>query len=268
MSSGVISYMPIERGNGGNSYANLWRYHASMTAERLTTLRAHDGFEMPAFVAIPDAGHGPGMVVIQEIFGVTDYIRDVCRRLAGAGYVALAPALYARMDPALELDERREDSLPRALEAGRSLDFQQAVDDAVAALEHVRAMAEVTDRRAGIIGFCLGGGIAYLVAAASDPDVAVCYYGSAIPGALDRAADITSPLLFHFGEADAYITAEQRADVERAFSARENVAFHRHPGAGHAFDNHNAAMFHEPEAARRSWPQTLSFLSRWFPVSR
>ena len=118
-----------------------------------------------------------------------------------------------------------------------------------ALLDHLRTVPEVSGGRAGIIGFCLGGGMAYLVAATSEPDVAVCYYGSAIPGNLDKAADVHCPVLFHFGDADEYITAEQRAAVEKAFAGRSHTEFHLHHGPNHAFDNHNAAMFHHPEAA-------------------
>ena len=127
-------------------------------------------------------------------------------------------------------------------------------------------MPEVRKRRAGIIGFCLGGGMAYLVAAASDPDVAVCYYGSAIPGNLDKAADVHCPVLFQFGDADEFITAEQRAAVEKAFEGRPHTEFHLHHGPNHAFDNHNAAMFHHAQAAAAAWKQTAAFLAREFPA--
>ena len=103
----------------------------------------------------------------------------------------------------------------------QKLDFPQAASDAADALEHLRGLPEVTDRRAGIIGFCLGGGIAYFVAADAEPDVAVMYYGSAIPPNLDKAAAVHCPVLFHFGDADEYITAEQRAAVEHAFAGRD-----------------------------------------------
>ena len=96
--------------------------------------------------------------------------------------------------------------------------------------------------------------------------MAVCYYGSAIPRNLDKAPDVHCPVLFHFGDADEYITAEQRAAVEKAFEGRPHTEFHLHHGPNHAFDNHNAAMFHHPEAAAAAWKQTAAFLEREFPA--
>src|SRR5438445_6890707 len=158
-----------------------------MRRERIT---AADGHEFDGHLELPAAGAGPGLVVVQEIFGVTNYVKGVCTRLAALGYVAMAPDLYSRIEPGIAYDERAEDSLPKAFTAMQRLDVPSAVDDAIAALAHLRDVPEVADRRAGIIGFCLGGGIAYFVAAKADPAVAVCYSGSAIPGALELASGI------------------------------------------------------------------------------
>ena len=205
------------------------------------------------------------MVVLQEIFGVTDYIKDACGRLSDLGYVALAPDLYSRIGGESVIDERSPDSLPRAFAAMQQLDMGQAAQDSAAALEHLRTVPEVTGGRAGVIGFCLGGGMAYLVAASAEPDVAVCYYGSAVPGNLDKASQIHCPVLFQFGDADEYITAEQRTAIEKAFEGRPHTEFHLHHGPNHAFDNHNAAHFYHPEAAAAAWQQTAAFLLREFP---
>jgi carboxymethylenebutenolidase len=241
-------------------------YSHGVTQIRDEVVRADDGHEFDAYLAIPESGTGAGMIVVQEIFGLTDYIKGVCTRLSELGYVALAPALYSRIERDIALDERLPDSLPQAFATMQRLDVPRAVGDAAAALGHLRRLPEVRDGRAGIIGFCLGGGIAYFVAAASDPDVAVCYYGSAIPDALDSAASVHCPVLFEFGDADVYITPEQRAAIRDAFEGRPNTEFHVHSGANHAFDNHNAAMFHHPAAAAAAWKETASFLEREFPA--
>jgi len=235
--------------------------------QREERIRGHDGHQFGAVLALPEAGHGPGMVVCQEIFGLTDYIRGVCERLAGLGYVALAPELYSRIEPGLVLDERDPANLQPALQAGQRLDFPQAADDSVAALEHLRGLPEVRGHQAGVIGFCLGGGLAYMVATSSDPEVAVCYYGSAIPGNLDRTSRLTCPVLFHFGDEDRYLGAEQREAVEKAFAGRPGAEIHLHHGAGHAFDNHNSAMFSRPAAAAEAWGQTAEFLRGHLPAA-
>jgi len=235
--------------------------------QREERIRGHDGHELGGIVALPASGAGPGMVVCQEIFGLTDYVRGVCERLAGLGYVALAPELYSRIEPDVVLDERDPANLQPALQMGQRLDFPRAADDTVAALEHLRGLPEVRGRRAGVIGFCLGGGLAYMAAAASDPDVAVCYYGSAIPANLEHAGEVTCPVIFHFGDEDRYLGAEQREAVERAFASHPNAEFHLHHGAGHAFDNHNSAMFSRPKAAAEAWEQTAAFLRLHLPAT-
>lgn len=237
-----------------------------MAATRREIIRAGDGHEFAGHLAVPEKGSGPGLVVIQEIFGLNDYVKGVCGRLAALGYVALAPDLYSRLEPDIAIDESSPDSLPRAFGYVQRLDVPQAVDDAIATLQHLRELPELTDRKAGIIGFCLGGGIAYFVAARADPDVAVCYYGSAIADGLGEAGRVTCPVLFHFGDADEYVPEEKREQVRAAFEDRPGVEFHLHPGANHAFDNHNAAMFHHPEAAARAWQQTVPFLRRELPA--
>jgi carboxymethylenebutenolidase len=124
---------------------------------REVVIRGHDGHSFSGWLAVPAHGSGPGMVVVHEIFGVTDCIKEVCQRLAGLGYVALAPELFSRLQPGLVLDERTAENLPRALETGQRLDLPKAADDCIAALEELRRRPDVAGGRAGVIGFCLGG---------------------------------------------------------------------------------------------------------------
>src|SRR5438105_2370347 len=238
---------------------------SGMTTSRTERIPAHDGGDFAGHLAVPQSGSGPGMVVIQEIFGVNDYMKDACRRLADLGYVALAPDLYWRIEPGIAIDERERDALQRAFGYMGRLDFPKAADDAVAALERLRQLPEVRGG-AGILGFCLGGGVAYMVAAAADPDTCVSYYGSAVPDALGMAGDVTCPVLFQFGDADQYLPVEKQQAVMRAFEGRPGAEFHVHEGAGHAFDNHNSAMFHHERAAREAWTQTADFLKRTMPA--
>jgi len=220
------------------------------------------GFE--AHVALPANGSGPGMVLLQEIFGVNDYVKDAARRLAELGYVVLAPDLYWRTEPGLMLGP---DEMQRALAAGGELDHEAAVEDAIAALAVLRALPETqaAGGRAGVLGFCLGGSLAYGVAVAGDPDVAVVYYGSAIPDRLAGAASIACPTLMHWGGADRFI-ARERVDAVVAMAAdHELIECHVHEGAGHAFDNSFAPMFSNPEAAAAAWELTRAFLARTLP---
>jgi len=225
----------------------------------------HDGGQMPAYVAMPASGRGPGMVVLQEIFGITDYIKQRTRDLAALGYLAMAPQLFWRLGADVALPEDTPEGLQQAFGYVQRLDFARAIDDAAAALEHLRQMPE-TSGRAGVIGFCMGGRLAYLLAASAKPDVVVSYYGSGIGGELDRADQIAAPIQFHFGESDQYLPLDEAHRIRETFAARSDADVRFHANAGHAFDN-PSPMFHDAEASRVAWPQTADFLRRYFAPS-
>jgi carboxymethylenebutenolidase len=233
---------------------------------RVERVPTPDG-EFDAHVVLPESGSGPGIVVLQEIFGVGDYIKEAADRLAGLGYVALAPDLYWRIEPGIEVDHD-EAGLRRAFGVSQQLDHSLAVQDSIAALNTLRGLPEVAEAagKAGVLGFCLGGTLAFGVAIEGDPDIAVCYYGSGIAGMLDRGDRVACPVLFHFGGADPYIPREQ-VDAVCAFAeSRPGMECHVQEGAGHAFDNHESPMFHQPEPAARAWEITREFLARTLPA--
>lgn len=235
------------------------------TQDRTPTVQTHDGGSMPAFVASPDGGGGPGLVLLQEIFGLTDYLKSRARDLAEIGYVTVVPELYWRIGPGIVSDETNEAGLQEAFGNMSKLDVGKAVDDAIATLEHVRRMPD-TGGRAGVMGFCLGGRLAYEVGINSNPDVVVSYYGAGTPDRLDDAPKLTCPVIFHYGGADTFILPEHAERVREVFS-RPSAEFHMHAGAGHAFDNIRSPMFYNKAARDASWPQTVSFLRRMYPAS-
>jgi carboxymethylenebutenolidase len=219
---------------------------------------------MPAHRWLPKGGSGPGLLLLQEIFGVSDYIRRRGADLAGAGYVVLAPELYWRLgEPALGMAD--PDVMQQAVRRAQRLDWATTVQDALAALEHLRGSDEVSGA-AGLVGFCFGGGLAFNVAAEDDPAVLVSYYGSAIPGLLDLAPRVLAPSLHHFGLADDYIdvaTVERIRDAVTGGVSR--VEFQTYEGANHAFDNGDIPL-HHPGASTLAWRRTLDFLHRELPV--
>ena len=235
------------------------------TSDDQITIQTHDGGAMPAYIARPQAGRGPGLVLLQEIFGITDYIKSRARDLASLGYVTVVPELYWRIGPHITTDETTEAGLQEAFGYFGKLDVPRAVDDAVAAFEHVRSMPE-TGGRAGVMGFCLGGRLAYEVGVASDPDVVVSYYGAGTADRLDVAPNVECPIIFQFGEADSYLPPEQAARIREAFASRPASEVHMHAGAGHAFDNFRSPMFYHRQAAEDAWPQTRAFLQRYYPT--
>ena len=215
-------------------------------------------------VWLPESGAGPGLLLIQEIFGISDYIQAVAEDLAGLGYVVGAPDLFWRLEPGFVADHD-QDGLTRSLEISARFDAEQGVADAAVALDHLAALPEV-DGGLGIIGFCLGGTIAYFLAAQSNPDVVVSFYGSGVPDSTDALDRIASPVQFHFGGSDPYIPRDQVARVEAAAAGKTNVEIHVEEDAGHAFHNRKSAMFHMPEPAARAWQRTEEFLRRHLPA--
>jgi carboxymethylenebutenolidase len=230
---------------------------------RVESVQTPDGsFDLSVW--LPDAGTGPGLLLIQEIFGVSDYIRAVADDLAGLGYVVGAPDLFWRLEPRYQA-KHDEEGLKRSLEMGSRFDFPQGVTDAAAALGHLAALPEVEDGL-GVIGFCFGGTIAYFLAAQADMDVMVSFYGSGVPDNTDLLDRIDMPAQFVFGGSDAYIPRDQVAKVEAAVAGKPNVEMHVEEDAGHAFHNRKSAMFHMPEPAARAWQHTEEFLRRHLPA--
>jgi carboxymethylenebutenolidase len=232
-------------------------------SSRVESVEVPDGsFDLPVW--LPDTGSGPGLLLIQEIFGISDYIREVAEDLAGLGYVVAAPDLFWRIEPGFQA-AHDPDGLARSLEMGQRFDAEQGVTDSVAALDHLAALPEV-EGGLGVMGFCLGGTIAYFVAGQTEVAAVVSYYGSGVPDNLEILEQISSPVQFQFGGSDAYIPREQVARVEAAAAGKPNVEVHVEEDAGHAFHNRKSAMFHMPEPAERAWQRTEEFLRRHLPT--
>lgn len=234
----------------------------SSAAAHDLTVPTPDG-PMPAYRWNPPNGTGPGLLLLQEIFGVSPYIRSRAADLAELGYVVVAPEVYWRLDGA-DIDESRPDYLEQAMGVVSRLDWQRAVDDCAAALDLIRGLDEV-EGGAGVIGFCFGGGLAFNLAAVADPDVLVCYYGSALSRLLDLSGQVVAPALYHFGSADDYIPVDTVEAIRTAVGARPGAEFHTYKGANHAFDNPRPEFHHE-QAAAEAWKRTVDFLAANLPT--
>ena len=220
--------------------------------------------EMPAFLWTPESGSGPGLLLLQEIFGVSSYVRRRATDLAAAGYVVLAPELYWRLDQQV-VDEQADGAIDRAMGLAGQLEWSTTVADAVAALDALSGL-DVVRGRPGVVGFCFGGGLAFNVAAEAAPSVLVSYYGSSLPQLLDLAPRVTCESLHHFGTSDAYLDADAVRRITGAVTADGRSArVELYDGADHAFDNDDFGL-HHPEASRRAWATTLDFLHERLPT--
>lgn len=218
----------------------------------------HDG-DLPVLRFAPTTPNGAGVVVVQEIFGVSGYIQDRCQDLADIGYLVYAPVLYDRISEEPVIDPESPDYLMQGMSAMQALDWQTAATDVVATLAALRDEEGVG--KAGLLGFCFGGGLAFQVAAMADPDVLVSYYGSALPRLTDLAGQVSAPQLHHWGSMDSFIETDAQEQAREALSASSGpVDWRTYQGAGHAFDNPNP-MFHDAAASVAAWPVTLSFLA-------
>lgn len=227
-----------------------------------------DAGDMPAHLWLPAAGNGPGIVLLQEIFGVSDYVRRRADELARLGYVVLAPEIYWRLGATEPVEG--PDALERGMGLVQQLDWSAAVADGTAAVVELRRRPEVTGG-VGVVGFCFGGGLGYNVAAhlesaGGEPVAAlVSYYGSALPGLVDNV-EVKAPSLHHFGLADSFIDTETVRRIEAAVTAKAATTFHTYEGADHAFDNPDLP-WHHPEASAEAWERTVTFLADHLPTT-
>ncbi|MFN2616848.1 MAG: dienelactone hydrolase family protein [Thermoleophilaceae bacterium] len=212
-----------------------------------------NGGTAPGYLAVPDGGTGPGVVVMQEWWGLEDHIKDICDRFAGEGFLALAPDLY-RGETTDQPDEAQQKMMAMSME--------QAEKDMRGAVDHVAAHEGFQGSGVGAVGFCLGGGLAVWAGTINPKVKAVVSYYYAMPHGKPDFSKLQGPVLGHFGEADEMVAVEDAKALEQEIrAAGGNVEFEFYSGAGHAFFNDtNRLGTYDEGHARRSWERTVSFL--------
>ena len=211
------------------------------------TITAQDGGSFSAYLALPPRGTGPGIVLIQEIFGVNQVMRDLADGFAASGYVVLCPDLFWRQQPGIQITDKTEAEWQRAFQLYQGFDVDKGVQDLVSTLKHLRGRSECTGK-VGTVGYCLGGKLAYLMATRSDADCNVSYYGVGIEGALPEAAQIRKPLILHVAGADKFVPPEAQAKIADALQGMALVEIHRYEGKDHAFARVGGQHYDEPAA--------------------
>lgn len=225
---------------------------------RWTTVPGADG-AMDAYLALPPGGQGPGLLLLQEIFGVNAHIRGVAEQYALAGFTVLAPDVFWRQAPRVELGYEGEDR-QRGVALATALQPAQVAADLRAAVQALRALPAVAGGKVGAIGYCMGGRLAYTAAALAGVDAAVAYYGGGIQNQLALAGQVACPLQFHYAGHDDHIPPEAVDAVRQAFAGKP-AELHVYPGALHGFNCWARASYHAPSAAL-ALGRSLQFLAQ------
>ena len=220
------------------------------------TIASSDG-DFSAYLASP-GGDGPGVLVIQEIFGVNKDMRGHCDRLAAHGYFALCPDLFWRQEPGVQITDQSEEEWARAFELFQGFNVDLGVVDLKESLEYLREIDGCTGR-VGTLGFCLGGKLVYLMACRSDADCNVSYYGVGIEELLQEAPQITTPTMLHIAEEDEFVSKEAQSKIKESLAHHPCVTMHSYAGVNHAFARHNGVHYDEA-AATLADKRTSKFL--------
>ncbi len=205
--------------------------------------------EFGAYMATPDSGTGPGLVVIQEIFGVNQVMRDLCDAYAEQGYIAVCPDLFWRIEPGVQLTDQSQEEWDRAFELmnGFLPDFEKGVGDLTATMAFIRDMDGCTGK-VGCVGYCLGGSLAYTMACQSDSNASVGYYPVQIDDFLEYAQYIKNPAMFHVAELDGFCPPESQDKIAQAFAGNDKISLHNYAGVDHAFARKGGGNFDEGAA--------------------
>ncbi|MBI3503866.1 MAG: dienelactone hydrolase family protein [Proteobacteria bacterium] len=199
-----------------------------------TTPHPKFGAKFDAYVALPPAGKGPGLVLIQEIFGVNKVMRDLADGYAAQGYVVACSDIFWRQEPGIQITDKTDAEWARAFELFKGFDFALGVEDLALTLAALRGHAACTGK-VGAVGYCLGGNLAFQMAGRTNADASVSYYGVGLDGLLDLAWSISKPLLMHVAEKDGFVPPESQAKTRAALANNPMVAIHSYAGQDHAF---------------------------------
>lgn len=224
-------------------------------------IKAKDGAgSFNAYIAMPSVTPAPAIIMIQEIFGINQEMRDKCDDMAARGYIAICPDLFWRIEPGIELTDSIPAELERAFELFGLFDQAKGMDDLAATLSYVRAH-EDCNRKVGCMGYCLGGKLAYEMAADTDIDASVSYYGVGLQDMLDKADNFTSPVLIHIAGADDFTPKDAQDKIIAAMEDNKFAQTHRYEGMEHAFAR-GGGMHYNKEAADLANARSYDFLEK------
>jgi len=210
------------------------------------TIPCDDG-SFSAYVAAPASGTGPAIIVIQEIFGVNANLRAIADKYAAAGYFAIAPDLFWRQEPGVQITDQTEAEWQKAFQLYQGFHEVTGVEDLATTLAYIRQYPGVKGK-VGCVGYCLGGKLAYLMATRTDVDASVSYYGVGIDKDISEVSAITRPLLMHIAGQDGFVPPEAQNAIKEAVAGNFLVEVNVYPERDHAFTRIGGKHYHDEDA--------------------
>ncbi len=223
------------------------------------TIKTLDGKSFGAYCAMPAAKQGPGLIVIQEIFGVNAGMRQICDHYASLGYIAVCPDLFWRQEPNVQITDKSPEEWEKAFALYKGFDVEAGVRDLLSTLAHIRGLQD-KNGKVGAVGYCLGGKLAWLMAARSDVEATVSYYGVGLETMLSEVHDIRMPLMLHIAALDSYVPQPVREKILRATGRNQAITTHVYENVDHAFARPNGQNY-KAEAATLANQRTEAFLA-------
>lgn len=217
-----------------------------------------DGHSFKAYVTLPKKP-APAVIMIQEIFGVNQEMRDKCDEMAEAGYLAISPDLFWRIEPGIELMDDKPEQLERAFELYGIFDVEKGMDDLKDTVNYIRGF-DGCNGEVGAVGYCLGGMLSFRLACEANLKAGVSYYGVGIEGLLDKAKDFKNHLMLHIAEDDEFVPPEAQEQIKLALMPNRRFEVHSYPACDHAFAR-KGGMHYNPTAAMEARERTMEFLN-------
>jgi carboxymethylenebutenolidase len=218
-----------------------------------------EGGEFSAYLAQPTKTPAPVVVVLHEVFGVNEDIRQTCRELADKGFIAIAPELFWRQERGVDLNTWSDEEWQKGLALYTAYDRDIGVRDVIATVRATEQLQGATGK-VGVMGFCLGGLMTYLTAARHHLDAGVAYHGGDTESYLDEAHAIGAPFLMHLAEEDEYISKDAQVRIKAALARVPSATVYSYPGQNHAFARHTG-LHYNAEAAALANGRTVAFLA-------
>jgi carboxymethylenebutenolidase len=233
-------------------------------------IEAVGGGRFAAYLAVPDQPRSPGLILIHYICGVNRMMRQIADGFAREGFLTIVPDLFWRQKPGVQLNNDpahpSQEETALALKLNSDFNDEAGIEDLKVCLRWLRADDRCTGR-AGVLGYCLGGRMAYLMAARSDADVCVGYYGVDIKRHLEESNQVRQQLMLHFASNDEHCLADERNRIYAALEHKPNVKLWTYDGARHQFALSGSRTF-DKDAAVQADQRSIAFLNKWLESMR